>query len=272
LSILTERAYAKLNLALHVRGKLPDGRHRIETIFAFCEDGDELTAEPADALSLTVTGPFADALDANDENLVLKAAHALSDASNVKAGAALTLNKCLPIASGIGGGSADAAAALRLLTRMWSLDESIAGAVAPVIGADVAACLRSRISRGDGAGDELSPVNLRGFTLSEKPVLLVNPRISLPTSEVFAVWDGVDRGPLGNWWEGRNDLEAPARALVPEIREVLDWLARHTRGDADVRMSGSGATCFALLDSIGDRDAAAAQIPDHWWHLATRLR
>jgi len=268
LSQLTERAYAKLNLALHVRGKLPDGRHRIETIFAFCEDGDELTAEPADDLSLSITGPFADALQANDDNLVLQAARTLRDAAYVTAGAALVLDKRLPVASGIGGGSADAGAALRLLTRMWATDPNVAENVAPALGADVRACLRSQSCRGEGAGDQLEPIDLG---LAGIPVLLTNPRIPLSTGAVFAGWDGVDGGPLGNWREGRNDLETPAIGLVPEIADVLGWL----RGQPDatfVRMSGSGATCFAMFDDIAARDAAAGACPADWWHLATRLR
>lgn len=263
----TERAYAKLNLALHVRGKLPDGRHRIETIFAFCEEGDELAAEPADDLSLTITGPFADGLQTTD-NLVLRAARALRDAAGVKTGAALTLDKRLPVASGIGGGSADAGAALRLLTRKWAIDPRFAEDMAPSLGADVPACLLSQGCRGEGAGDRLEPTDLG---LSRTPVLLVNPRIPLSTGAVFAAWGGVDSGPVGDWREGRNNLEAPAIKLVPQIVEVLDWL-RQQRGATLVRMSGSGATCFALFDRLEARDAAAQAVPPHWWHLATRLR
>jgi 4-diphosphocytidyl-2-C-methyl-D-erythritol kinase len=267
LSLFTERAYAKLNLALHVRGKLPDGRHAIETIFAFCEDGDELIAEPAEGLSMTITGAFGDELDASD-NLALRAAQALHGACDAKTGAAMRLDKRLPVASGIGGGSADAAAALRLLSRMWELDPIVGERVAPVLGADVPACLLSQSCRGDGAGDQLEPVELG---LSGRPVLLVNPRIPLSTGKVFAAWDGVDRGSLGDWREGRNDLEAPAIGLVAEIADVLQWLRGQPRATF-VRMSGSGATCFALFDNIEARDVAAQAVPAHWWHLATRLR
>ena len=264
---LSEPAPAKLNLALHVRGKRPDGRHELETMFAFCIDGDRVEAVEADRLSLEVVGPFAQALEG--ENLVLSAAHALREAAGTNRGAALCLTKNLPLASGIGGGSADAAAALRLLTRLWSIDPAHASAVAPSLGADVPACLLSMTARGEGAGDALSLVD--DARIAGRSVLLVNPGIALSTGAVFAGWDGEDRGPLDDWPEGRNDLETPARALVPEIGDVLDWLAARD-GAEFVRMSGSGATCFALFDDDEARDVAAAACPTNWWHLATFLR
>jgi 4-diphosphocytidyl-2-C-methyl-D-erythritol kinase len=264
----SEPAPAKLNLALHVRGRLPDGRHRLETIFAFCTDGDAVEAEEADKLSLTISGPFAgDLLTKN--NLILQAARALQGAAGTGKGAALQLKKNLPVASGIGGGSADAAAALRLLTRIWNIDPAFASSVAPTLGSDVPACLLSVSSRGSGAGDELELVDDPSITGT--PVLLINPLIALATGAVFALWDGVDRGSLGDWREGRNDLEAPAIGLVPEIGELLNWLQRQP-GVSFARMSGSGATCFALFDSEVERDAAASAVPERWWHLATFLR
>lgn len=264
-----EIAPAKLNLALHVRGRRPDGRHAIETVFAFCVDGDLLTGEAGDEISLEVVGPFASELANTADNLVLRAARVLAEASGVEQGAALTLDKRLPLASGLGGGSADAAAALRLLTSLWRIDPKNAQSVAPELGSDVPACLLSLPSRGEGAGDELTPISLP--ELSGTPVLLVNPRVPLPTGEVFAGWDGVDRGPLEDWRDGRNDLEKPAIARVPQIETVLAWLG--TRPGADfVRMSGSGATCFALFSSDQARDEAATQVPRQWWHLTTSLR
>ena len=134
-------APAKLNLALHVRGKRADGRHDIETIFAFCVDGDRLSADETTELSLTVTGPFAAELGNEDDNLVIRAARALADSAGVAQGAAITLDKRLPVASGLGGGSADAAAALRLLTAMGGIDPRHAEAVAPALGSEVPACL-----------------------------------------------------------------------------------------------------------------------------------
>lgn len=263
-----EIAAAKINLALHVRRKRADGRHDLETIFAFCTDGDRLTAEPADDLSLTITGPFAAMLDDGSDNLVHRAASTLAAEARVGKGVRLTLDKRLPVASGIGGGSADAAAALRLLTNLWGLDPAIAQRVAPTLGSDVPACLLSMTARGEGAGDDLTLVDAG---VAGRPVLLVNPLLPLSTGAVFAAWDGMDRGPLSDWRDGRNDLEAAARALVPEIGEVLDWLER--REGADVaRMSGSGATCFALFGTEASRDAAAAACPSEWWHLASFLR
>lgn len=264
-----EIAPAKLNLALHVRGKLPDGRHAIETIFAFCTDGDRLTGEPADEISLAVSGPFAAELPDERDNLVLRAAQALADAAGVSNGAALLLDKRLPVASGIGGGSADAAAALRLLTSMWGIDPRFAEQVAPALGSDVPACLLSLPARGEGAGDALTPIALP--ELSGTPVLLVNPRVALSTAEVFARWDGVDRGSLDDWRKGHNGLEAPAIALVPQIETVLAWLSAQP-GAWFVRMSGSGATCFALFESDEARDTATDGVPREWWRLPTYLR
>ena len=263
----SEPAPAKLNLALHVRGKLPDGRHRLETVFAFCTDGDLVEAEVAESLSFTVSGPFAG--DLGGANLVNEGAAALQAEAGVEAGASLHLKKNLPVASGIGGGSADAAATLRLLTRLWRIDPAHAAAVAPRLGSDVPACLLSLTARGGGAGDDLEL--LVDPAIAGAPVLLVNPRIPLSTGEVFADWDGVDRGPLDDWRDGRNDLEAPARALVPEIGEQLDWL-RDRDGSMFVRMSGSGATCFALFDTELARDQVEVAVPREWWRLSTYLR
>jgi 4-diphosphocytidyl-2-C-methyl-D-erythritol kinase len=264
----SEPAPAKLNLALHVRGKLPDKRHALETLFAFCIDGDRLEAEAADGLALEIGGPFAQALP-RDGNLVLRAAEALRQASATTMGARLLLVKKLPIASGIGGGSADAAAALRLLTRVWGIDPKWAVELAPQLGSDVPACLLSLTARGTEAGDQLELV--KDPSISGTPVLLVNPGTPLSTSQVFAAWDGVDHGPLTDWRDGRNDLELPACQLVPAIADVLDWL-RERREATLVRMSGSGATCFALFSSEEARDAAASGCPSNWWHLATFLR
>ena len=252
---MQETAYAKINLALHVRGREPDGYHRIETLFAFCEDGDVLTATEADVLSLEVTGPFAGALAGEGDNLVLQAARALGRTL------AFTLDKRLPVAAGLGGGSADAAAALRMLGG---------GAdIAASLGADVPACLLSRTARGTGRGDEIEPVEIAG--LGGTPVLLVNPGVPLATAAVFRAWDGVDRGPLGDWREGRNDLQAAAAGLVPEIADVVEALS----GARIARMSGSGATCFGLYASEVERDADAARIAaarPGWWVSQSRLR
>lgn len=252
-----------------MRGKLPDGRHAIETIFAFCTDGDRLSAKPADKLSLEVTGPFAKQLGATEDNLVLEAARALAETAGVEAGAAITLDKRLPVASGIGGGSADAGAALRLLTSLWNIDPAHASAVAPALGSDVPACLVSMPARGEGAGDRLTPIDLSDY--SGAPVLLVNPRVSVTTAEVFGAWDGTDNGALDDWRAGWNGLEEAAIRLAPQIETVLAWLSAQ-RGAHLTRMSGSGATCFALFDSEQSRDDAAELVPREWWNLATFLR
>jgi 4-diphosphocytidyl-2-C-methyl-D-erythritol kinase len=269
LTAASEIAAAKLNLALHVRGRLPDGRHAIETVFAFCIDGDRLSAEPGDALALDTTGPFAADLANESDNLVLRAARALAESASVGRGAALALDKRLPVASGIGGGSADAAAALRLLTSLWRIDPKHAQDVAPTLGSDVPACLLSLPARGEAAGDQLTPIDLSD--ISGTPVLLVNPRVPLSTAEVFAQWDGEDQGRLDDWREGRNDLEQAAISIVPQIGSVLGWFEAQ-RGATFVRMSGSGATCFALFESEEARDRAADGVPREWWRLATFLR
>lgn len=265
---LTETAYAKLNLALHVRAKRDDGYHAIETIFAFCEDGDQLSGEAADDFSLEVGGPFAADIPDDDANLAIEAARVLRLASEVSRGARLQLVKNLPVASGIGGGSADAAAVLRLLTRLWDIPDRLAAEVAPLLGADVPACLPSQTSRGEGAGDRVEAIELG---LSATPVLLINPGVPLTTQKVFERWHGADRGPLGDWREGRNDLEAAAISLVPQISEVLAWLSQQPGAEL-IRMSGSGATCFALFGDEAGRDRTAKLVPQPWWHLATRLR
>jgi len=156
-----------------------------------------------------------------------------------------------------------------LLTSLWQIDPKYAAEVAPRLGSDVPACLLSLPARGEGAGDKLEAVQLPG--LAGKPVLLVNPRVPLSTAEVFAGCDSEDRGPLDDWREGRNDLEAPAIALVPQIGSVLAWLGTQS-GAEFVRMSGSGATCFALFESEEARDAAADGVPREWWRLPTFLR
>ena len=275
-----ETGWAKINLALHVRRRRADGYHDIETIFAFADFGDALSVRAADDITLTIGGPFGEGLPADESNLVVRAARALAGAYGVASGAALALDKRLPVASGIGGGSADAAAALRLLCRFWKIDadEAALRAVAAPLGADVPACIRSRTQRGDGAGEQLR--GLADDDLRGRAVLLVNPGVPLATGPVFAAWDGIDRGaladahPLAAARAGRNDLEAPANSLCPVIGTVLDAL-KVQPGATLARMSGSGATCFALFDSGAAAEAARAAIAaahPGWWAAAGRLR
>ncbi len=266
-----ETAFAKVNLALHVRRRRADGYHEIETLFAFCEDGDRVELVPAGE-PLEIVGPFAADLDPGPANLVRRAADALRAAFAGADAGGFRLEKNLPVAAGIGGGSADAAAALRLLCRRWRLDpaEPRVGQIAVALGADVPACLASRTAFGEGRGDRLRPA---AATLAGTPILLVNPRALLATGAVFAAWDGEDRGPLDpeRPLAGRNDLETPARGLLPAIGDVLAFLGRQ-RGVALARMSGSGATCFALFEDDAARDAARRGVPSGWWSLASRLR
>lgn len=277
----TEIAHAKINLALHVRCRRVDGYHDIETIFAFAEHGDIVATEPGPS-RLILSGPFAQALAGADpqDNLVMRAAAGLCALAGAETRPAIRLDKHLPVAAGIGGGSADAAAVLRLLSRERGIDpgDPRVMALAATLGADVPACVRSVTVRGDGRGDTLDPIDGRG--LRGLPLLLVNPRVALPTGPVFAAWDGIDRGPLtpgdplAAAMAGRNDLETPATLLHPVIGEVVALLAAQP-GAILARMSGSGATCFALFESIADRDAADRAVADRrpdWWRLVSRLR
>jgi 4-diphosphocytidyl-2-C-methyl-D-erythritol kinase len=269
---MRETARAKVNIALHVLGRRADGFHDLDTLFAFAEVGDVLDAEPAESLSLEIAGPFAQALEEAD-NLVLRAARALKERYRIARGAALRLDKRLPVAAGLGGGSADAAAALRLLTRLWDIDASEADLLdlAAMLGADVPACLLSRTMRGQGRGDRLIPA---ASTLAGTPILLVNPGTALATADVFRRWAGPGSRPLpADPLAGGNDLEPAAIALAPVVGEVLDRL-RSAPGVTLVRMSGSGATCFGLFESEAARDSAGAAIAAErpaWWLLASRL-
>lgn len=269
--MLGEFAPAKLNLALHVRRRRADGYHDIETLFAFVDIGDRLTAAPADALSLTVTGRFAEGLSAED-NLVLRAARMLGDEIGHDPAFAFTLDKALPVASGIGGGSADAAAALRLLARAWNIpaDHPALSACADRLGSDVPACLLSRTAIGAGRGEALRLVPLGA--LAGASLILANPGIALSTAQVFVAWDGIDHGTLPGGdaatilHQGRNDLQPPATTLVPEIAALIDVMA--SSGAQLARMSGSGATCFAIYDNEQSRDRALMQLrathPSYW--------
>jgi len=265
---LTESAYAKINLALHIRRRREDGYHELETLFAFVDAGDVLSAAPAAQDSVTTLGEFAGGLDNPFDNLVAKALTALPRPQ----GLAVTLEKNLPVAAGLGGGSADAGAVFRMVEELYGLPDDWQARAAE-LGADVPACVLSGTHIGLGTGTEQVEVE---DDLAGTPVLLVNPRVPLSTGPVFKAWDGVDRGALPEGSaskiarEGRNDLEAPAISLCPVIAEVLaalgetaPWLAR---------MSGSGATCFALYDTPDVRDAAAAAMPEGWWTMAGRLR
>jgi 4-diphosphocytidyl-2-C-methyl-D-erythritol kinase len=278
MTVLRETAFAKLNLALHVRRRREDGYHDLETLFAFANHGDTIEAAMAEDISLRISGPFRSGLSTTD-NLVIRAAKHLRAHFGVNQGAAIHLDKQLPIASGIGGGSADAAATARLLNRLWNIgasDEELEQLLGPM-GADIPACVQSRTVYGEGTGVNL--ITVADETIKNRPLLLVNPLKPLSTAPVFKAWDGIDRGELKvtEPWKaalaGRNDLQLPAVSLCPEIGDVLNQLSHY---DADlVRMSGSGATCFAIFASAEACNTAKADINKacpEYWTMASSLR
>lgn len=284
---VVEAAPAKINLALHVTGRRPDGYHMLETLVAFAAVGDELSAAPAGRDGLTITGPFARTLAASDDNLVLRALAAFRQRwpGALPDGLALRLAKTLPVAAGLGGGSADAAAALRLCARLAEGGVAFAALleIARGLGADVPMCLYSRPAEVRGIGDIIAP--LRDFPACH--VVLVNPLQPVATAEVFRRLERRDNGglpgladpltrpaQLGLWLaETRNDLEAPAIAMVPVIGELIAQL-RGGAGCMLARMSGSGATVFGLYGSSAQAHQAAHDLRERWpgfWVAASPL-
>lgn len=286
--MLTAHAPAKVNLFLHVGPVQANGRHPLDSLVVFADRNasDIITTEKARALILEVMGPMGDALQASDQNIVLTAARALSEASGGQSGALLKLEKHLPVAAGIGGGSADAGAALRLLTDLWELGPALAQGVAPGLGGDVPVALLGRCALMQGEGEWVRPVQ----DLSRLPALLVNPGIACPTGPVFQAFDTehgakeftlLDEvpafdsiGDLIDWLtDMRNDLQTSATRLVPQINDVLVALSG-LPGARLVRMSGSGATCFALFETGEAAQAAETSLQaEHpsWWVRATSL-
>jgi 4-diphosphocytidyl-2-C-methyl-D-erythritol kinase len=284
----TAFAAAKVNLYLHVAPPTADGFHPIASLMAFADVGDTVAGEPASELSLQIVGPFGAGLSAGPDNLVLRAGAALlARAGRPDAGARLTLTKALPLAAGLGGGSSDAGAALRLLNALHGLgfDDATLEEVAAGIGSDGAACLRARLLIAEGRGEKLSPAP----ALPHLPAVLVNPGAPSPTGPVYRAYDAsgapgsADRPeppPLrtvraaAEWLARcRNDLEAPALALEPRIGEALDALKAQPESLL-VRMSGSGATCFALTSARADADALAQRLSaaqPGWWVRACTL-
>ncbi len=298
-------APAKINLFLHVGERRDDGYHALESLIAFAEASDHLTFAPASDISLSITGRFGKGLSAGRDNLILKAAQALIASPPLgerpcaaqpragegavspprKPGAAITLEKNLPVASGIGGGSADAAAALRGLNKLWNLghSEDALAHIAATLGSDVPACVYSRPCWMEGRGERVILVP----PMAQFPLILINPGVMVPTGPVFGslnartglgakppagamttVWD------LVGYLSGAvNDLEAPASHVAPVIEEVLAALDREP-GCVLAQMSGSGATCFGLFDqqqfAIGAAERIAQDHPD-WWVRLTRI-
>ena len=277
--LLEERAAAKVNLDLHVLGRRGDGYHELDSLVVFGPAADRLLFTPAAELELELAGPFAAEVPHGEANLVLRAARDLAAWTGTRRGAHILLEKNLPPAAGLGGGSADAAATLRGLRRLWELDLDLVQLLelAASLGADVPVCLYGRTARIRGRGERIDPVR----RLPALPLLLVNPGVELPTAAVFEALHGQAgeerRPPLpagaslplfAAWLErGRNDLEAAARKLRPVIGEVLTRI-REEPDCLVARMSGSGASCWGLFA----RPTAAAAAAEHlaaaepgWW-------
>src|SRR6195256_1139031 len=290
---LTDQARAKVNLTLRVIGRRVDGYHDLESVVAFADCADRLSLTPGSKLSLATTGPLARDCGESADNLGFKAAQLLSErVPDLKLGD-FTLDKVLPVAAGIGGGSADAAAALRLLAQANGLavDDARVVEAARLTGADVPVCLASRPCVMTGVGETLLPLSL-----PKMPCVMVNPRLPVASKDVFAAL-GLRNGELlvgaadvlqatawpedgasvEDWVEvlaaGSNDLEAPATRIQPVIGEVLSALSA-TNGAWLARMSGSGATCFAIFENTAEAQRASQKIQlDHpqWWVHAGML-
>lgn len=287
-----ENARAKVNLTLHVRSRRPDGYHEIESLAVFTEFGDLLRAvpSPSNTSELAMDGEFAGELDLlshTQDNLVTRAQAALRRSSDkTSPPLQLSLTKRIPIAAGLGGGSADAAAVLRLLSRLWQLDlgNDRLERIGLELGADVPMCLSSRPVIARGIGERLSPVP----TLPDVPLVLVNPRVPLSTAEVFGRLEGDDRTPMADlptkfssliafviWLrQTRNDLMKPAKAVSPLVGRAVKALF----SDPDclfARMSGSGATAFGIFAKLSSAERAAERIrlqrPD-WWVITTEAK
>lgn len=276
-------APAKVNLYLHVTGRREDGYHTLDSLVAFTGTGDCLSAEDDGGLSLEIAGPFAPSLEQGGDNLVMRAALALQDAFGIARGAKLRLDKALPVASGIGGGSADAAAALRLLCALWELpaDDARLGEIALALGADVPVCLAGRPALMSGIGETVLPVP----ALPPCGVLLVNAREPVPTPSVFrarngafseaAAWPAPDatEGLMQALSARRNDLTLAAISVSPVIADVLGAI-KVLEGCRIARLSGSGGTCFGLFDdkaAAARAGAALAASRSGWWVSATEF-
>ena len=285
-------APAKINLWLHLVGRRPDGYHLLDSLVAFAAIGDSLALAPAPELSLTVDGPFAAEVPKGADNLVLRAARDLARSAGIAPGARLALTKRLPVAAGIGGGSADAAAALRGLVRLWRLDVAAdrLATLALALGADVPVCLAGRPAHVGGIGERITPV----AALPAIPLLLVNPGVPVPTEAVFRAWaatPGAAFGPAAPTWATpswappprdaaalaaalgatRNDLAAAACGLAPAVGKAAAAIAAQP-GCLLARMSGSGGTCFGIFPTAAAAQAAEAALTASrpgWWVAAT---
>ncbi len=264
-------ARAKINLCLHVVGQRGDGYHLLDSIVGFAEFGDVLTFDLADTTTLTIDGPFADGLSGSDDNLIVQAARCFSG----RQGATIHLEKNLPVSSGIGGGSADAAAALQGLSALWN--EPMPDAATQLkLGADVPVCVQGGMVRMRGIGEVISPLS----GINPLSLVLVNPNVSVSTPTIFKALSSKENPPIVDqsndpWsWisDQRNDLQAAAIVVEPVIATALDQIAR--TGPMLARMSGSGATCFGVYQTDQAAAAAALEISKaypEWWVQTTRL-
>lgn len=269
---INERARAKINLCLHVTGQRADGYHLLDSIVVFADVGDMVSVQPSAGFSLKIDGPFADGLSTGDDNLVLQAAKVFEPYCN---GAALTLTKNLPVASGIGGGSADAAATLRAMARMTGSELPQDAGLS--LGADVPVCLAEQSCRMQGIGDQITPMS----NIPQVAAVLIRPNISISTPIIFRKIIDKNNGGITDFDDGdmvsylkkqRNDLQTVARGIAPEIDICL--LALEAQGALFARMSGSGATCFGIFDTNETAQHAADKLakayPD-WWLTSCRL-
>lgn len=280
---ISVHAAAKINLFLNVTGRREDGYHELDSLVGFTAIGDRLTVDACEKITFSIDGPFGQGLPLNDDNLVLAAAWLLAEEAGYQGGAAITLQKNLPVSSGIGGGSADAAATLQALNRLWGVGVSreMLAKIGLRLGADVPVCLRSKTARMSGIGEIIRPME----PLPPLGVLLVNPGAAVSTPQVFKARKGSFSSPVDGSIprDGKglceflalqqNDLEVPAIELAPEIATVLQTLSG-LEGCRLSRLSGSGATCFGLFDdeaaAAAARDAVSASDTD-WWTQATHF-
>jgi 4-diphosphocytidyl-2-C-methyl-D-erythritol kinase len=274
-TIIERCAPAKLNLFLHVTGKRADGYHLLDSLVTFCDVADRVSVQAASSLTLSVTGPFARMAGPMEDNLVRRAAKALNLAAGTQQGAAIALEKNIPAGAGLGGGSADAAATLLALNDLWALGFSFQqlADIGLALGADIPVCLLGQSCRMTGIGEILDPVP----ALPPLALVLVHPGHGLATPQVFKALAGRWSGPASEinmdldfidaLRSNRNDLEAPARELMPDIGQMLDALSA-LPGCRLARMSGSGSACFGLFDQDNEAQAAASILKNahkNWW-------
>lgn len=278
-------APAKVNLSLHVTGRRDDGYHLLDSLVVFTEFGDRLTIARGDDASLSLSGPYASCIHDTpaDDNLALRAARAMAQHFHQSGGWRVALEKHIPVGAGLGGGSADAGAVIRTLAAQWHrlVDEAAIQLLALSLGADVPACIHSRSLYMRGIGEQITPAP----GLPQLALLLVNHGESLATGQVFAALNGERTSPLPVWQGGgfddfiaylshcRNDLQEAAIGLCPTVAHVLACLERLPQCRL-ARMSGSGATCFGIFETLGQAQQAAQQLAQEkpaWWNIATRV-